>query len=216
MTQLVTTSELQLIEEYTMQTMAVPQEVLIERAAMAVQEVIGAGNFDLSNVLVLAGLGNNGADGVALARLLHLQGIDVSLQFVGNLNRAKDSVQHQLKIAEHCGLTRSEKSDFQKATLIIDAIFGTGLNNTIPDGLQKMMRAANHADNSVVAIDVPTGISANTGEVLGSALKAKSTVTFGYEKVGLTKGGGKKFSGEVIVKDIGLLTPENFIFSQAK
>lgn len=70
MTRLVTATEMQQIDNYTIETIGMPQDVLIERAAMAVLDVIGAGRFDLSHVLVLAGLGNNGADGVAIARLL--------------------------------------------------------------------------------------------------------------------------------------------------
>jgi len=123
--QLVTAAEMQTIDNYTVETIGMPQDVLIERAAMSVIDVIGAGHFNLDHILVLAGLGNNGADGVAISRLLYAQGFNVSLQFVGNVTRAKDSVKRQLDIIEKYGLVRAEKSDFNEATLIIDAIFGT-------------------------------------------------------------------------------------------
>ncbi|GEK65034.1 Bifunctional NAD(P)H-hydrate repair enzyme Nnr [Leuconostoc mesenteroides] len=213
MTRLVTATEMQQIDNYTIETIGMPQDVLIERAAMAVLDVIGAGRFDLSHVLVLAGLGNNGADGVAIARLLYAQGVNVSLQFVGNVSRAKDSVKRQLAIIEKHGLVRSEKSDFNEATLIIDAIFGVGLNNVLPEGLQKMIKAANHIDKPVIAVDVPTGIDATTGEVRGAALKAHTTVTFGFTKVGLTQQNGCYLSGNVILKDVGMLIPDDFEFS---
>lgn len=213
MTQLVTANEMQQIDQYTIDVIGMPQDVLIERAAMAVVDVIGAGHFDLNHVLVLAGLGNNGADGVAIARLLYAQGINVSLQFVGNVNRAKDSVKRQLSIIEAYGVVRSEKSDFNEATLIIDAIFGVGLNNDLPEGLQKMIKAANHIEKPVIAVDMPTGIDATTGEVRGAALKAHTTVTFGFKKVGLTKRVGGYLSGDTIVKDVGMLVPEDFEFS---
>ncbi|WP_294973973.1 NAD(P)H-hydrate epimerase [uncultured Leuconostoc sp.] len=211
--QLVTASEMQQIDTYTVETIGMPQDVLIERAALSVLEVIGAGHFNLDHILVLAGLGNNGADGVAITRLLYAQGFNVSLQFVGNVSRAKESVQRQLAIIEKYGLIRAEKSDFNEATLIIDAIFGTGLNNLLPEGLQKMIKAANHIEKTVIAIDTPTGIDATTGEVRGAALKAHTTVTFGYNKIGLTQRVGGYLSGNVIVKDIGLLTPTDFSFS---
>ena len=70
--QLVTAAEMQKIDNYTVETIGIPQDVLIERAAMAVLDVIGAGHFNLDHILVLAGLGNNGADGVAIARLSSL------------------------------------------------------------------------------------------------------------------------------------------------
>jgi len=123
--QLVTAAEMQTIDNYTVETIGMPQDVLIERAAMSVIDVIGAGHFNLDHILVLAGLGNNGADGVAISRLLYAQGFNVSLQFVGNVTRAKDSVKRQLDIIEKYGLVRAEKRDFNEATLIIDAIFGT-------------------------------------------------------------------------------------------
>ncbi|GAP03365.1 NAD(P)H-hydrate epimerase [Fructobacillus pseudoficulneus] len=213
MKQLVTTEEMQALDQYTMTEVGMGEDVLIERAALAALESLGAGNFDLSNVLVLVGLGNNGADGIALARLLHQLNITVALQFVGNVSKAKPAVKRQLKIAEACGVVRSEKSDFKQASLIIDAIFGTGLNNDLPDGLQKMVKAANHIESTVVALDIPTGINGTTGQVMGAALKAKTTIAFGYEKAGLTKGAGKKTAGQVVVKDIGILAPKDFKFS---
>lgn len=211
--QLVTAAEMQQIDSYTIETIGMPQNVLIERAAMSVIDVIGAGHFNLDHILVLAGLGNNGADGIAIARLLYTQGFNVSLQFVGNVSRAKASVQQQLQIIENYGLIRAEKSDFNEATLIVDAIFGVGLNNTLPEGLQKMIKAANHIEKKVIAVDIPTGIDATTGEVRGAALKAHTTVTFGYNKVGLTQNVGGYLSGNVIVKDIGLRLPEDFTFT---
>ncbi|TYC46317.1 NAD(P)H-hydrate epimerase [Leuconostoc litchii] len=216
MTQLVTAAEMQQIDKYTIDTIGMPQDVLIERAAMAVLDVIGASRFDLTHVLVLAGLGNNGADGVAIARLLYAQGINVSLQFVGNVNRAKDSVKRQLAIIEKHGLIRSEKSDFNEATLIVDAIFGVGLNNVLPEGLQKMIKAANHIEKPVVAVDIPTGIDATTGEIRGAALKAHTTVSFGFTKVGLTQQKGSSLSGNIIIKDVGMLIPDDFEFSIQK
>ncbi|MDF7627599.1 NAD(P)H-hydrate epimerase [Lactobacillaceae bacterium L1_55_11] len=213
MIQLVSNEEMHDLESYLLDRIGVPQEVLIERAALAVMEVIGAGNFALDHVLVLAGLGNNGADGVAVARMLHLQGIPVTLQFVGNLNRAKDSVRHQLAIAQECGLTPADKSDFKEASLIIDAIFGTGLSRALPEGLQKMVRAANHIGNAVVAIDVPTGIDADTGKVQGAALKAHTTVSLGFVKQGLHRRPARGLAGDIVNKDIGLIVPPEFEFS---
>ncbi|MCO0832065.1 NAD(P)H-hydrate epimerase [Fructobacillus sp. W13] len=213
MTQLVTGDEQRAIETYTMEEVGLGQAVLTERAAMATMNVLAAGNFDLSKVLVLAGLGNNGADGVALARLLHQAKIPVTLQFVGNVNRANDKVKAQLKAAEACGVLRAEKSDFKEPSLIVDAIFGTGLNADLPEGLQKMVKAANHIDNTVVALDVPTGIDATSGEMRGAALKASATVSYGFQKAGTNRAAGKKHSGKVVVHDIGLVTPEDFTFS---
>ncbi|MBS9335212.1 NAD(P)H-hydrate epimerase [Fructobacillus sp. M1-13] len=213
MTQLVTGDEIRAIEAYTITDGALSAEVLTERAAMAALNVLAAGHFDLSKVLVLAGLGGNGADGIALARLLHQAHIPVTLQFVGNLKRANQAVLNQLKAANAAGVSRSEKSDFKEPSLIVDAIFGAGLNKDLPEGLQKMVKAANHIDNTVVALDLPTGIDADTGEVRGAALNAKATIAFGFEKAGCARGQGKKMAGRVMTQNIGLITPTDFTFS---
>ncbi len=76
-----------------------------------------------------------------------------------------------------------------------------------------MIKAANHIEKPVIAVDMPTGIDATTGEVRGAALKAHTTVTFGFKKVGLTKRVGGYLSGDTIVKDVGMLVPEDFEFS---
>lgn len=213
MTQLVTGEEMNAITAYTVNEAGLSSAVLTERAAMATLDVLAAGRFDLSKVLVLAGLGQNGADGVALARLLHQAKIPVTLQFVGNVNRASQSVKDQLKIAEACGVVRADKSDFKEPSLIIDAIFGTGLNDNLPEGLQKMLKAANHIENTVVALDIPTGIDVDTGEIRGAALKAKATIAFGYQKAGTARSMGKKMAGRVIVQGSGYITPQDFNFS---
>ena len=115
--QLVTAAEMQQIDSYTIETIGMPQNVLIERAAMSVIDVIGAGHFNLDHILVLAGLGNNGADGIAIARLLYTQGFNVSLQFVGNVSRAKASVQQQLQIIENYGLISINKKGEDYVTM---------------------------------------------------------------------------------------------------
>jgi hydroxyethylthiazole kinase-like uncharacterized protein yjeF len=208
MMQTVTAAQMQEYDQYTHDVIGISDDALIERAAYAVLEVIGAKQYDLSHVLVLAGLGNNGADGVAIARLLYLRGINVQLQFVGNVSRAKPNVQKQLAIATAYGLERAEQSDFNEATLIIDAIFGTGLNNRLPDGLQKMIKAANYIQKPVLAVDLPTGIDATTGQAHGVALNAEVTVALNYAKVGVTKGVGAKVAGQVIVKHTGVYAPD--------
>ena len=206
--QTVSAAQMQQYDQMTQDVIGMSHEVLTERAALAVLDVVATRGYDLSNVLVLAGLGGNGADGVAIARLLYLKGINVSLQFVGNVSKAKPAVQKQLAIATAYGLKRSEQSDFNEATLIIDAIFGTGLNNRLPDGLQKMIKAANYIQKPVVAVDVPTGIDATTGAAHGVALNADVTVTFSYVKTGLQQGVGQKVAGKVVVKDIGVYAPD--------
>lgn len=208
----VTAEQMRSYDEFTMNKIGLSEDVLIEKAAQSVLDALGTQGFDMHKVLVLAGLGNNGADGIALARMLYLKGINVKLQIVGNIHHANQQVLKQLAIAENYGLVRSEQSDFNKATLIIDAIFGIGLDRQLPEGLQKLIEAANRIGKDVLAIDVPTGINATTGEIMGAALNAKTTVTFAYAKEGLVKDNVKHIVGDLIIKDVGIYDPAELYY----
>jgi len=208
MTDAVTAHEMQQYDQYTINEIGVPSLVLMERAALAGIEVLGAGQFDLSQVLVIAGLGNNGGDGVALARLLMQKGVPVDLLFVGDENRAAHNNAIQLEVAKKYGLNPVNRvKDFRQYTVIVDALFGIGLSKPVPIKLGEMIKRVNAANIPVVAIDVPSGINATTGEIMGSAIRATATVTFAYPKTGLLQGEGVKRSGSIFVKDIGIYSP---------
>ncbi|GAK30098.1 sugar kinase [Weissella oryzae SG25] len=206
----VTAQEMQQYDRYTIEEIGVPGLVLMERAALAVTDVLGAGNFDLSNVLVIAGLGNNGGDGVAVARLLSQKGILVDLLVVGDEKRASQSTTTQLKIARNYGLEpQSRVRDFRQYSVVVDALFGIGLSKPVPVKLAEMIKRVNAANIPVVSVDVPSGLNATTGEIMGSAIRAAATVTFGYPKQGLIKNEGIKRSGAIYVKDIGIYSIED-------
>ena len=91
----------------------------------------------------------------------------------------------------------------QKNALIVDALFGIGLKRNIKGILSKVFRKINQSKNTVVSVDIPSGVCSNTGEILGNAIKADFTITFHRKKIGHIIGFGKQFSGRIQVVDIG-------------
>jgi NAD(P)H-hydrate epimerase len=205
----VTAQQMQAYDKYTIETIGMPSAVLMERAALGVIATISAGDFDLSRVLIVAGTGNNGGDGLAVARILHLKGVDVKVLLLGDERKLSKANKEQLAICRKYQVKIGHSiKDFRYYTLIIDALFGIGLTRDITGKLAEAVKKINASNQPVVAVDIPSGLDATTGKILGSAIRANTTVTFGYLKVGLTVGDANKRVGKVIVKDIGIYAPE--------
>ena len=205
----VTAQEMQRFSHYTTDEIGVHPLVLMERAAISVMEVLGAGTFDLTNVLVIAGLGNNGGDGIAITRMLAQKGVNVDLLLLGDAHRATPNTAKQLDIARKYGVTPHNRvRDFRHYTVIVDALFGAGLSKPVPVKLGEIIKRVNAANIPVVSVDIPSGLNATTGTILGSAIRASATVTFAYPKQGLLQNEGLKRAGNIYVKDIGVYSPE--------
>jgi NAD(P)H-hydrate epimerase len=210
---IVTAGEMKRLDEETITKRGVPSLVLMERAALAVVEALHEEEFDLVRVVAFCGPGNNGGDGIAVARLLHLGGWDATVVFVGDPGKRSVETVRQWDIAESYGVEIRELRAFiddglfEDATTVIDALFGIG-GGRAPSGdflnAVRLMNRARASGAEVLAVDIPSGVSADTGEAAGEAVAADLTVTFAYKKVGHTIPPGSEFSGEVIVKDIGI------------
>lgn len=186
----------------TIHRMGMPSMVLMERAALAVVEELDS--FDMDRILVVCGSGNNGGDGFAIARLLHLQGRKVSILFIGKIENCTEETRQQLQIAQNYGVPMVKEADFEKPTLVIDALFGVGLSREVAGPYEKIIQKINESKAAVVAVDMPSGISADNGKVLGCAVAAAKTVTFAFRKIGQVLYPGAEYAGEVVVKDIGI------------
>lgn len=205
----ITAQKMRQYDRYTTDEIGVPSLVLMERAAISTIEVLGAGTFDLNNVLVIAGLGNNGGDGIAIARMLVQKGVKVDLLILGDENRATQNTTTQLQMIRGYGIqTKTRVTDFRQYTVIIDALFGIGLSKPVPVKLGDIIKRVNAANIPVLAVDIPSGLDATTGDILGSAIRATATVTFAYPKTGLLQNEGLKRAGDIFVKDIGIYSPE--------
>lgn len=202
----ITAEQMRHYDSYTINTIGVPSLVLMERAALAVRdEILNAFPLNLQNVVVVAGTGNNGGDGLDVARLLHIAGVKVTILNVGNPDHTSEEHQVQDKICRYYQIPETTDLNVLKdASLIVDALFGIGIDRPVEGDYAKAINAINDSDAVVVAVDMPSGINTDTGEVMGTAVKATATVTFALNKVGLTKNAGKEYAGRVVVaSDMG-------------
>lgn len=201
----VTSREMAEIDTLTIQQYGIPSMVLMERAALAVAKHV----LEISpeNVIILAGPGNNGGDGIASGRILRNKIKNVKIFQLFPSDRLSHDCKTQLDIAKKFGIpiveTYPEDEEIAKADLVIDAIFGTGLTRPIQGELAKFIERVNHLKKTVIAVDIPSGVSSDTGEVLGVAIKADRTITFGLPKRGHILYPGKDYTGALFVEDIG-------------
>ena len=213
--------QMKAIDRYTIEKIGIPALVLMEKAAMAVVRHTKELCSEKDNILAVCGYGNNGGDGIAAARILFMEGYPVAIYMVGDKERATKETKQQLKIAKKLGIPMIRKVKWEEYTVIVDAIFGIGLTRTVTGELRKVIEAINQAKKKVVAVDVPSGVSADDGKVLGIAVNADITVTFGYQKIGCLLFPGSEYAGKVYVEDIGFAqgglseAPTRFYFDEA-
>ena len=191
------------IDKYTMEVIKVPPLVLMERAAMEVAYKVKQAINKEDRILVVCGPGNNGADGVAAGRILFLQGYQVAILLLFEREKCSEQMKVQLTIAENLGISIDNSKKTYEYNIIIDALFGIGLSKPIEGRLAKIINEINESNQKVFSVDIPSGISADTGKVMNVAIKADYTITFGYMKHGLILYPGLEFAGEINVADIG-------------
>ncbi|MDF2543535.1 MAG: hypothetical protein K0S47_3253 [Herbinix sp.] len=191
------------IDQYTIDQIKIPAMVLMERAAYAVAEKVKEKVNKSDRILVICGAGNNGGDGIAIGRILYLQGYQVAILFLGEEEKSTEQTKAQLSIAMNLKIRMENNYKPDEYNIIIDAIFGVGLTREVTGIWKEIIRSMNASDATVFSVDLPSGISADDGKVLGIAVKANFTITFGYHKRGLLLYPGKEYAGEVSVADIG-------------
>ena len=174
------------VDSYSINTLGIPSVVLMERAALSVTEAIESkvkGNIH-TDIICVCGRGNNGADGLAVARQLYLKGYNVDVYII-NSHASTKEFDIQLNIIKNLGIECINSPDFSKYGVIVDALFGNGLSRELAGEARMVVDTINkcstsvrsqytqNSDNNgnrlVVAVDIPSGISASTGVVMGSA-----------------------------------------------
>ncbi len=203
---LVTAKEMQNLDENTTHVFHVPTEVLMEQAAMGfVTKLLNLFPCP-QNVLIVCGNGNNGGDGIAIGRLLNQRNVKASVYFCEKdeskgselfLLQKKIYKAYQYPIVENI----SEQDTYD---VIIDAIFGIGLSRAISGEYFSIISVLNSMRGNKISVDISSGISATTGEVLGCAFKADYTITFSFEKLGQYLWPGAEYSGRILIADIGI------------
>ena len=214
---IVTADEMREYDNNTIEKLGIPAIVLMERAALATLEVIMKSCPAPQKVFIIAGAGNNGADGLALARLLSEKEYEVDFCIHGDISRQSELNKQQLAILEHYSVRRIEQgvtcSNFLEKILrtdrgyygvIVDALFGIGLSRELEERTEKLLRTFSGFDAYKIAMDIPSGVCADTGKLLGEPLECDTTVTFGFAKRGLYLYPGAAYAGEIQVADIGI------------
>lgn len=199
----VTGSQMKAIDEYTINRTGIPSMVLMERAAYSVYEEIVAGYGADTDILIVCGSGNNGGDGIALARILIENGYKPDIFLAGNKGHFTEEMNLQLGIAKNLGVNIVNKTNMQEYNLIIDALFGIGLSRDIEGRYYDIIEDINNSGADVIAVDTPSGINPETGSIMGTAVKSDITVTFGAAKQGLLLYPGAEYAGNVVIKNVG-------------
>lgn len=213
---LVTSEIMRRLDKRAIEECGIPGIVLMENAGRGVIDVIESYYPEIVNkkVAVFSGKGNNGGDGFVIARHLFNRGVQVKVYLLTSRENLSGDARINFEIAEHLGidilkiidnnsisLIKDEIIDFH---LIIDAIFGTGLNSEIRGVFRDVIEILNQTNLPMVAVDIPSGLNADTGKVLGDCIKADLTITFAYPKVGLLIPEGTEYVGELEIIDISI------------
>ena len=204
MKRIATRKEMQAIDAYSIHEIGIPGMVLMEKASMTLYDEVRR-RFPDEHIrcLIVVEKGNNGGDGLALGRLLIEAGYPVDIYEIDGISRASESYQAQKNILEKMDIPVLDEIPEEDYDIIIDGIFGVGLTREVAGIHREVITKLNKKEAFRIAIDVPSGVDASNGKVLGTAFKADLTVTFGLSKIGLLFYPGAAYAGEVVVKDIG-------------
>ena len=214
----VTRAEMRAIDRRAIEEFGVPGVVLMENAGREAARLAAALRREHAldgPVLVFCGGGNNGGDGFVVARHLANWGLDVRILCCGGreqVDREREAGVN-LTICERMGLpiadldrgeaVAAEEALWRSGSLVVDAIFGIGLSRPPREPHASVLRALDGAKLPILAVDVPSGLDADTGQPLGVARRAEVTATMACPKVGF-RGPGRQYVGRLVVVDIGL------------
>ena len=200
----------------TIEEIGIPSLVLMENAgrqAVAAMEAIYSDLFE-RQVAVLCGRGNNGGDGCVIARTLLQRGVDLKVFLIGSVADVRGDARVNLEILGRLGLTVVEVADSQAwelhfsevsdCTLIVDAIFGTGLNAPVSGFIESVIADVNASGIPVVSIDLPSGLSADSPEPIGPSIEAGLTITIAAPKLPLVLPPAELRAGDIVIADIGI------------
>lgn len=214
---LATAEEMRGLDQAAIQDYGIPGMVLMENAGLAVVQKIKehfSGDLTKRRVLILVGKGNNGGDGLVVARHLFNLGAEPKLFLLCKPEELQGDAaanwQIVSKMAVPCQLILSERDlnlirvGLIYSELVVDSIFGTGFHGAVQGLTARLIEMVNEAKKPVIAVDLPSGMEANSGAVKGVCIRADETVTFGLAKIGLVLEPAAGFVGRLTVADISL------------
>ena len=210
MEKILTAYEMSSMDQHTIRSIGIPSAVLMERAALAsAEEVIcmasEAGMMpENTRILAVCGAGNNGGDGFACARILKQKGWNTACLLAGSREKMTEECAGQLRICEKLGIPVLQDEDMTGYQILIDAVFGIGLTRNIEGRYRDLINEMNASGAKILSVDIPSGINADTGTVMGCAVRADRTVAMQYKKPGLLLYPGGVYAGKVRTAEIGV------------
>lgn len=199
------------LDSYCIKKLGIPGIVLMENAALKILKHIESNKF--KNYIIVCGKGNNGGDGLVVARHLMSQGMQVKIFIVGNNNPSEDFLINynilknikaniiEIKGEEELNILRNS---IKENSFVLDGIFGTGLKRKVEGLFKEVISIINEESNYTLAIDIPSGLHSDSGKILGVAVKANKTISFVMYKRGFFSYDARNYIGQVVVESIGM------------
>jgi NAD(P)H-hydrate epimerase len=205
-----TVDEMRFMDRYAIEKLGIAEEILMENAGLAavnlLQKEIGISG---KKFVIFCGSGNNGGDGLVVARLIHSGGGSVKVFLLSDSNKYRGAAKTNFAIIARLPIeviklegATAAKKDVAYCDVIIDSIFGTGLDRPVAGLASDVIALINKSKKKVLSLDIPSGVNGNTGEVMGAAVKADYTVTFGLPKIGNMLYPGYELCGKLFVSHI--------------
>lgn len=204
---------MKLLDQNTSKQFHVPELVLMEQAAMHFVWKLCDILDETSNKkgIVFCGLGNNGADGIAIARLLNERGIHTEICKIKDFLREKGSTSDSFSVQEsiydaykYPVLNNIEEARTKKYDFVIDAVFGIGLSRNLSEEYIDILNVINDINGLKIAVDMPSGVNSDNGQIMGNAVSCDYTITFSFEKLGQYLWPGCDYAGKTNVVDMGI------------
>ena len=205
-----TVDQMHALDRSAMEDYGIPQEILMENAGQALYfAILREMSLPGNRFVVFSGGGNNGGDGLVVARKLFSNGADVTVLFLGKGDKLKGAAKLNYEMVQQMQLpllayeeAEAVPAMLRQADAVIDAMFGTGLDREVGGAYRQAIAQINAAGKPVFSVDIPSGINGNTGAVMGTAVQADYTVTFGLPKLGSLLYPGFAYGGKLFVTHI--------------
>lgn len=204
---IVTGAEMKAYDRATVEKTGIPSILLMERAALEIVRVIREKCGEKKRMAVFAGLGNNGGDALAVGRILAMEGFFVEFWMPKERTKISNETKKQVEILQNLGFSIHDNLQDREYDIVIDGLFGVGLTRPVTGIYEEAVIKINTLKDRgafVVAVDIPSGICADTGKVMGCAVRADVTVTFAYAKAGHYFYPGKEYTKELRICPIGI------------
>lgn len=211
---LTTALQMKQLDQQTIKEFGLTGPVLMENAARGAVQVVQHQYPQARSIVLFCGKGNNGGDGLAMARYFHTQGLRVKVLLTGPGSELRGDAALQLLLTDRLKIPVEElkeeinfsalRQEIFHFDLLVDALLGTGLENEVRGLFRGLIQFMNELPIPKIAIDIPSGLSSDSGQPLGLCTQADLTVTFGLPKVGQILFPGSRFVGRLFVVDIGI------------